>query len=119
VIGRTIFAVRSPEVAKFRKFVLAFKNVWEVVGLNLPQGAVGSTTELRCVHDVPSSVVFSIFGEFLKKCQKCDHFLKGHNSAPGSKFKQMKKGPRCFFVVNPQKILLDILTTGTPSKPRV
>ena len=58
--------------------------------------------------------------EFLVKIrQKFDHFLRGHISAPGSKFEKKKKMGRGFFVVNPQKIFGDILTRVTPSKPRV
>ena len=54
-----------------------------------------------------------------KLVKKFDHFLRGHISAPGSKFEKKKKMGRGFFVVNPQKIFGDILTRATPSKPRV
>ena len=32
--------------------------------------------------------------------QKFDHYLRGHSSAPGSKFEKMKKTPGVFFVLN-------------------
>ena len=116
-IHRTVFAVGSPKVAEISKFCFGSPKNLGDGGLNLPHRRVGSTTEILRVHTAPLYFTPSIFREFLKS-QKFDHFLRGHSSAMGRNSKKRKMG-RGIFVLNAQKILCDILTTATPSKPRV
>jgi len=71
------------------------------------------------IHPSPSTFILGRREFLVKIRQKFDNFLRGHSSAPGSKFEKIKKMSGGLFVLNPQKFFCDILTRATPSKPRV
>jgi len=66
-----------PNMHPAQKFVLAPKKISGGGGLNLPHRRVGSITEIRFVHGVPSFVAPSIFRELLKNVKNLTIFWGG------------------------------------------
>jgi len=86
------FGEYAPKHSPSAKICFGSHKISGVGGLNLSHHRVGSTTEIRCVHGAPSFVAPSIFRELLKNVKKFAHFLRGHSSAPGLKFKKRRLG---------------------------
>ena len=104
-----------PKWPKFRKFVLPPQK-------GLGKGAeptprrVGSTTEIRCVHDAPLYFAPSIFREFFLNVKNWTIFWGGIAQPVGQNSKKWKKLGRRFFGLKRWKKFVRHSDDGNPPK---